>query len=176
VSCYCGDKDCPQCNPEAKKRFWPEKEKKSPLEGLAEALKKMTPEEKEKWRNEALERAKKAREDEERKRNEPPKSKTGTCVVCRGKVEGEYVHGLRPGVDSRFVPIGPGGRQYYGWQFKGYHCTRCGLSYKFPPPDGIITGQGDAHETVGPSETDQGRDRTSPRRSRRGRKVSSEDV
>lgn len=133
------------------------KKQKSPLEGFAETLKNMTPEEKEKWRNDAMERVKKAHEEEECKRNQPPASKTGTCVACRGLVKGEYVHGLRPGVDRRFVPIGPGSRDYYGWQFKGYHCTRCGLSYKFPPPEGIVTAQGDANEVEGPSPADQGR-------------------
>lgn len=142
---------------------------KSPLEGLKEYIEKMTPEEKEKWRNDAMEAAKKRREEEERKRNEPPESKTGTCVCCGGLVKGEYVHGLRPGVDSRFVPIGPGGRQYYGWTFKGYHCTRCGLSYKFPPPEGIVTAKGDVNEAGNTPEVDQGRGRGSTRRGRRGK-------
>ena len=73
-----------------------------------------------------------------------PDRPTGECVFCKGTVKAEFNHGLRPGVDSRFVPIGPGGRQYYGWQFLGYHCVKCGISYKFPPPKGILTDQGDA--------------------------------
>ena len=69
--------------------------------------------------------------------DEPPKSKTGTCVVCKGEVSGKYEKKLRPNVDSFRVPIGPGGRQYYSWQFQGYNCQQCGLMYKFPPPGEI---------------------------------------
>lgn len=87
------------------------------------------------WRDSAAERMKKMREDEERKRNTPPDSKTGVCVHCGGLVKGEYAKEAT--ADWRSIPIGPGSRNYYAWRFKGYHCTQCGLCYKFPPPDGI---------------------------------------
>ena len=131
MSCYCGDKHCPQCHPPS--LF---DNKKSTVEDLriapisAEEIKRL------------LEEGRKNVEAAEKKRNEPPETPTGKCVFCGGLVKGEYKHELSAGVDSRFVPIGPGGRQYYGWQFKGYHCTSCGLSYKFPPPEGILTQQG----------------------------------
>lgn len=66
-------------------------------------------------------------------REGPPKTPTGKCVVCGGLVKGEHRHELKPGVDINSIPCGPGGRQYFGWIFKGYHCVDCGLVYKFPP-------------------------------------------
>ena len=133
------------------------KKKKSPLAGVAEFFKKMSPEEKVAWQKEMMETMRKSREERERKEREPPHSPEGECVFCRGLVKGEWVHGLRPGTDSRFVPIGPGSRAYYGWQFKGYHCHGCGLVYRFPPPKGIVTRQGEAHESGEPAKADQGR-------------------
>ena len=114
--------------------------KKSPLEGLGIAP--LSAEDVKRLLEEGRQKAAAAK----KKREAPPESPTGKCVCCGGLVKGEYRHGLNPGTDSRFVPMGPGGRQYYGWQFKGYHCTSCGLSYKFPPPEGIVTRQGDANE------------------------------
>jgi hypothetical protein len=142
--------------------------KKSSLEGLKDHIESMTPEEWEKWQRDLVESMKKHRTERaeaERKRNGPPETPSGACVFCNNEVKGEYAHGLRPGTDSRFVPIGPGSRQFYGWQFKGYHCHGCGLVYKFPPPKGIVTCQGEAHEIGESAKVDQRRDRG---RSRRG--------
>jgi len=75
----------------------------------------------------------KRRREEEDEAKKPPKTPVGTCVVCKHDVTAEYVHGLRPGIDHRSVPIGPGGKNYYGWNFRGYSCVECGLMYKFAP-------------------------------------------
>ena len=74
------------------------------------------------------------------KRPAPPETPTGKCVFCGGLVKGEHKHGPRPGVDVSRIPIGPGGRQYFGWTFLGYHCVQCGLVYKFPPPEPKAAG------------------------------------
>jgi len=95
---------------------------------------KLTPAEKVEQFNKAAELARQRAEDECKRRNMPPETPTGTCVVCGGLVKGVHQHGLRGGVDHRSVPIGPGGQQYYGWNFQGYHCEKCGLCYEFPPP------------------------------------------
>ena len=71
-----------------------------------------------------------------------PETKTGTCGVCGGEVKGEYVYGLNPGVDAARVPIGHGSKGCYGWQFQGYHCTTCGICYKFivtKKPSSLLT-------------------------------------
>ena len=94
-----------------------------------ESVPELTPERIKQIREEVREKLE--REEEESKK--PPKTPVGTCVFCRGDVKAEHVHGLAAGVDHRFVPIGPGGRQYYGWRFKGYSCAQCGLVYKFAP-------------------------------------------
>jgi hypothetical protein len=111
------------------------------------------------------------KEREEERRNEPPVSPTGKCGICKGLVTGEYEHGISPGVDHRFVPIGPGGNQYYSWQFKGYHCTSCGVCYKFPPKE-IVIDQGNVDEDRQSSRTGARRGRTSVGRSGNGNKKS----
>lgn len=107
--------------------------KKTTLAEITSELKRLSPEELKKIMDDAAEAAEKAREEQKRKEREPPESKTGTCIVCKGTIKGNYVRGLRPGTDERFVPIGPGSKQYYTWNFKGYSCTKCGLKYEFIP-------------------------------------------
>lgn len=131
MSCYCGEKTCPQCNPEAKKRFRKKKEE-SPLAGVAKTLKNMTPEEIVTLMKKSAREREKWREEEKRKRNEPPKSPTGICVVCNGEVKGEYERRWRD--DGRIG--GPPQPSY--WHFLGYHCTKCGLTYKFLPPNDVV--------------------------------------
>lgn len=63
--------------------------------------------------------------------NEPPKTPVGTCVVCKGTVRADYDYEAM--VDHSHIPIGPSGKDYYTWVFKGYHCEQCGLVYKFAP-------------------------------------------
>lgn len=105
--------------------------KKKRVQKLVKDLEKvvLTPERIQQIIEETRERRK--REEEEAKK--PPKTPVGTCGVCKGAVKAEYVHGLHPGYDHRSIPIGPGSKNYYGWNFKGYHCENCGLMYKFAP-------------------------------------------
>ncbi len=75
----------------------------------------------------------KEREAERKKKAEtPPETKTGTCVICQGKVVGEYERA----VSNRNYYTGRdqihGVPRHVIWHFKGYHCEKCGLCYKFP--------------------------------------------
>lgn len=84
-----------------------------------------------------VEMAKKASEvieEKEKKKHQPPESPTGKCVHCSGLVTGAYSYKMNRNVDRRNVPIGPGSSAHYSWHFEGFHCTGCGLCYKFPPP------------------------------------------
>src|SRR5262245_19228283 len=96
---------------------------RSPLDEAVDELRKMTPEELKRWQQDLRERIKRQEEEERERRNRPPETKTGVCVVCGGTVEGQWEHGLRPGVDIRRVPMGPGSKGYFGWNFKGYGCA-----------------------------------------------------
>jgi hypothetical protein len=75
----------------------------------------------------------KIREEEKRL---PPKVEDGVCVVCQGKITGNYTQECIG--DPNNIPIGPGSQDYYHWAFQGYHCTNCGLKYEFLPSKYIL--------------------------------------
>jgi len=55
--------------------------------------------------------------------------KTGVCAVCSGTVISDYA--IERTVDIMNMPIGPAGNQFITRRFMGYHCSGCGLVYKF---------------------------------------------
>jgi hypothetical protein len=113
------------------------KRKKSPLEGLKDHVDAMTSEERKKWKDDLTESMKEWRKKrEEEERNEPPMAPAGKCMVCGGKVSGKYE---RRSVRNNMIG-GPPTPSY--WHFLGYNCERCGLSYKFPPPQNIVNDYG----------------------------------
>jgi len=67
-----------------------------------------------------------------KERDAPPESKTGTCGVCQGRVVGEYEKA--PSYEGMYMGRGPlhNVPRRIIWHFKGYHCEKCGLCYKFP--------------------------------------------
>lgn len=68
----------------------------------------------------------------ERKRNEPPRDdRTGACVFCKGKVVARVTREYLG--DPRHMIIGPGSKNQMSVIHHGFHCTKCGLKYEFPP-------------------------------------------
>lgn len=77
----------------------------------------------------AAERIKKDKHDRDRQVGEhhPEHGQpTGTCVVCQGLVKAKVV--MRP-----LGPLRMGGVNNSVKEHKGWHCTKCGLKYEFPP-------------------------------------------
>jgi hypothetical protein len=97
---------------------------KSPLDKLSE----LTPAD----ISEALERGLKRIKNLEEERNNPKEKREGSCRVCGGKVIGEITRGYHG--DPMFAIIGPGSSAQYVNKHHGWHCTLCGIKYKFPPP------------------------------------------
>jgi 3-polyprenyl-4-hydroxybenzoate decarboxylase len=89
---------------------------------------KLTKEEIEKWKFDNEE----AKIERKKKQNESPKDdRVGECVVCNSKIiakiTSEYLG------DFHHMIIGPGSRQQMTTIHHGFHCTKCGLKYEFPP-------------------------------------------
>lgn len=78
---------------------------------------------------------KEVEKERERKANLPPELPTGICVVCKGEVKAEHVRTSNYGLQGMRIGGPP---PTLGWKMMGYHCVKCGLKYKFPPPDGIL--------------------------------------
>lgn len=106
---------------------------KSPLDGVTEAIARMTPQELEEWKQSAKKRVEEIEKDAEDERNgtgkyAPP---TGVCVFCSGEVVAKITNEYRGDIMHRI--IGPGGRNQVSRVHNGWHCTKCGLRYEFPP-------------------------------------------
>jgi hypothetical protein len=101
--------------------------KKGPLDGIPELEPKQIEEFWKRFHEEKKER--------ERKANLPPELPTGVCVVCKGEVKAEHRRESSWGL--RGMRIG-GPPPVLSWKMLGYHCTKCGLKYEFPPPEGIL--------------------------------------
>ena len=113
-----------------------------PLQDFSRLWNSLSPEGKDKMIEEAHERRLEAEKKRREELKKPPVSPTGTCVFCKGLVSAEfkdvmYAHEASHGLSSIR------GRTP-NWQFLGYHCEKCGLSYKFPPPEAILTDQGNS--------------------------------
>jgi hypothetical protein len=88
-----------------------------------------------------------------KRRNSPPEeTRTGTCVFCQGKVIGRISREYRG--DPMHRIIGPGGRNQMTNVHHGFHCSRCGLRYEFPPPDEVDTYDNE-HPREESEKTDQ---------------------
>ena len=62
-----------------------------------------------------------------------PKGRTGTCVVCGGKVQEDFIRVTDTPVSM--IPLGPGSRGHYYWSSSGLACVDCGIKYaKVPTP------------------------------------------
>lgn len=89
---------------------------------------KLTKEDIKKW----LADNEKAVAERKKKQHELPKDdRIGECVVCKSeviaKITSEYLG------DFRHMIIGPGSKQQMSTTHHGFHCTKCGLKYEFPP-------------------------------------------
>jgi len=80
---------------------------------------------------EALAEGQKRIEERQKRRDRPHESRTGTCVVCGGQVIGSVTREYR-GDPMRRI-IGPGSINQMTTVHHGWHCTKCGLKYQFPP-------------------------------------------
>ena len=100
---------------------------KSPFEGLAVTMKKLDPDDIKRIMDESL----KEIQEREKKEDEPPTYPTGKCVVCGDKVQAKVVR--ESNIDYDRIPLGPASKNYYHWEFKGYHCVGCGIKYETLP-------------------------------------------
>lgn len=116
--------------------FSPKPKLYEPDEKALEHLKTLTPEK----IRESIEDFKKT--NDWQKSDEPRDNRTGTCMICQGKIVArvtrEY-HG-----DPMHMIIGPGSRNQMTTVHHGFHCTRCGLKYEFPPPKDLNSVDGSA--------------------------------
>ena len=95
------------------------KQPKGPLDGIPE----LTAEQVKK----ALEEGRKMMEEHRRKERElPPPEKVGTCGICKGDVVRTWKW-----VNTRPDWIGPGAMAKAVEKY--FHCSECGILYKFPP-------------------------------------------